>query len=769
MPSRLAPFSNQVTQRRQGAKDLFQKMFMAALRLGVRCALVSAVFTAGVSAQTTDVYGVLTDSLTKQRVPFVNVRVEGTSWGASANNLGFYFIAKLPPGTYEITASSIGYVKVTRTVVLRNVKSYELNFQLPPVPVESEEVLVTAPRKRMELETKATSVHVLERQDLKRVPVAGQQDLLQSLKILPGIVSTSDVSSRFYVRGGAGDQNLFMFDGIRIYYPFHALGIYSVFSTEMVENVEVYTGAFPTGFGGRLSSVVNITARDGRADRLAGRANANFLSTELSIEGPAISTSSFIINARKSISSKTFGDILGQNVPLDFYDGTIKLSTQPGGVQKFDITYLTSGDRLKARSLNDPEYSWRNNGMALSGSGLPSAKMFVNWLIYISSYKASRGGSASGSVSPAATSVKEQGLRANATVYTGPQDLYYFGFDFGFPSLEYSFINRLGLSQTIQNSLLDVSAWVRYQTTLGPLQIDGGFHTEVGALFDGGDPAREIQPRINANYLVVGTWRAKASFGRFSQRMLTVGNEDDVISIFDAWIRVPKDLPPEQADHFVLGLSGSLTEQATMNAEMYYKRYNSLVVYNRDKIESSDPDYIKGTGDSYGAEVTLRSHSPYVDLYAVYSLSWAKINNGGFEYFPRYDRRHHINLMAITHPIKGLTATARWEFGSGFPFSQTVGYFDRLSLDNALPGQFELETGSPYIILGAKNAARLPAYHRLDISFAYAISVLGFDITAGADFLNMYDNKNIFYFDRKTGARVNMLAFFPSATITISY
>ncbi|MDP2884219.1 MAG: TonB-dependent receptor [Ignavibacteria bacterium] len=719
--------------------------------------------------QTTDVYGVVTDSLTKQRVPFVNVSVVGTNWGASGNNLGFYFISKLPPGTYEISASSIGYVKASRTVVLRDIKSFELNFQLPPVPIESQEVLVTAPRKKLDLETKKTSVHVLERHELKLVPVAGQQDLLQSLKILPGIVSTSDVSSRFYVRGGAGDQNLFLFDGIRIYYPFHALGIYSVFSPEMVDNVEVYTGAFPPGFGGKLSSVVNITARDGRADRIAARANVNFLSSEFSIEGPAISKTSFIINARKSISSKTFGDVLGQNVPLDFYDATVKLSTQPGGVQKFDITFLTSGDKLKSRSPLEPEYSWRNNGLAFSGSGLPSAKMFVNWLIYMSSYTASRSSTATGSVTSATTSVKEQGLRVNATVYTGPEDLYYFGFDFGFPTLDYTFVNRLGLNQIIQSSLLDVSAWIRYQTTLGPLQVDGGFHLEVGALFDGSPPEREIQPRLNASYLLAGTWRAKGSIGRFTQRMLTVGNEDDVISIFDAWIRVPKELPTEQADHYVIGISGSLTEQATINAEAYYKDYNSLVVYNRDKIEATDPDYIKGSGQSYGAEVTIRSHSSFVDLYAVYSLSWAKIDNGGLIYYPRYDRRHHINLMAITHPLKGLTATARWEFGSGFPFSQTVGYFDRLTLDNALPGQFELETGSPFIILGSKNAARLPAYHRMDINIAYTFNLLGLDCSVGADLLNVYNSKNIFYFDRKTGERVNMLSFFPSATVTVAF
>ncbi len=720
-------------------------------------------------AQTTDVYGVVIDSLTKQRIPFTNISVVGTLRGAAANNLGFYLIPKLPPGTYEISASSIGYIKGVKTVVVREGKSVELNFELSPIPIQSEEVLVTAPRRRLEIETKTTSVHVLERQDLKQVPVAGQQDLLQSLKILPGIVSTSDVSSRFYVRGGAGDQNLFMFDGIRIYYPFHALGIYSVFSPEVVDNVEVYTGAFPPGFGGKLSSVVNITARDGRADRLAGRANANFLSSEFEIEGPAISKSSFVINARKSISSQTFGNIVGQDVPLSFYDLTAKLSTQPGGVQKFDVTYLTSGDNLKSRNPAEPNYSWRNNGIALSGSGLPSERMFVNWLVYLSSYTANRDESVSGNVTAASTSVKEQGLRANATVYTGPQDLYYFGFDFSFPTLDYSFVNRLGLKQIIQSSLLEVSAWARYSTTIGPMTIDGGLHAEIGSLFDGGDVLREIQPRVNASYLVIGTWRAKASFGRFSQRMLTVGNEDDVISIFDAWIRVPRELKPQQADHYVVGISGNLTEQASVNIETYYKRYNSLIVYNRDKIDASDPDYIQGEGNSYGAEVTLRSHSQYVDLYGAYSLSYAKTNNGGFVYFPRYDRRHHLNLMAIGHPLRGLTTTVRWEFGSGFPFSQTVGYFDRLSLDNALPGQFENETGSPYIMLGPKNAARLPAYHRMDISVVYTVRVIGLEVNVGADFLNVYNNKNIFYFDRRTGQRVNMLSFYPSATLTIAY
>ncbi|MCX6132787.1 MAG: TonB-dependent receptor [Ignavibacteriales bacterium] len=731
------------------------------------CLLVACVGSS--NAQTSDLYGTVTDSLTRQRIPFTNISVVGTTWGSAANNLGFYFISKLPPGTYEISASSIGYVKASRALVVKEGQAVELNFALASVPVLSEEVIVTAPRKQLELETKTTSVHVLERQDLRQVPVAGQQDLLQSLKLLPGIVSTSDVSARFYVRGGAGDQNLFMFDGIRIYYPFHALGIYSVFSPEVVDNVEVYTGAFPPGYGGRLSSVVNITARDGRADKLASRANINLLSSELGIEGPLSSQTSVIVNGRKSISSRTFSNIVGQDIPVSFYDLTGKVSIQASGVSKFGFSFLSSGDNMAARSNLQSDYTWKNNGFAISGSGLPTDKMFVNCVVYVSSYAAERSASIDGNITAASTSVKEGGMRVNATLYTGPQDLYYFGFDFNFPTLRYSFINRLGVLQELAGTPLEVSSWVRYSTVMGPFALDGGFHLQLGYLLSGSDPLREIQPRVNASYLLAGTWRAKASFGRFSQRMMTIDNEDDVLSIFDAWVSLSQDSKPEQADHYVVGISGNLTEQTTLNFETYYKRYNSLSVYNRDKIDVFDPDYIMGSGNACGAELTLRSHFQIVDLYGVYSLGWVRINNGGFFYYPRYDRRHHINFLAVSHPAKGLTTTLKWEYGSGFPFSQTVAYFDRMTFGNLFPAQFETETGSPFIMLGPKNAVRLPAYHRMDIGVGYNFRVIGLDVNAGVDLLNVYNNKNIFYFDRRTGQRVNMLSFYPSATLTVQY
>ncbi len=475
------------------------------------------------------------------------------------------------------------------------------------------------------------------------------------------------------------------------------------------------------------------------------------------------------IDARRSISSQTFSNIVGQNVPVSFYDATIKFSAQPGGVKKFDVTFLSSGDQLRFPGADQPNYSWRNNGFSINGSTLPTEQLFVQWLVFGSDYFAQRDIKESKTIPPLSTSVKHYGMRTSATLYSSPTDLYYFGFEFGIPTMDYSFVNLLGVPQHISSTIVEPMAWVRYLAKVGDAEIDGGLHIEVGSLLQGGILTRDVQPRLNFSYLIVGNWRAKAAFGRFTQRMLTVNSEDDIISLIDPWIRIPDNLPPEEADHYVVGLSGNLSEQTSVNLESYFKHYGSLVVYNKDKTVASDPDFVQGTGKSYGFEIMLRSKIDWVDLYAAYSLSWAELNNQGFIYFPRYDRRHHLNLMAIGRPTKGLSMSLRWEYGSGFPFSQTVGYFDQLSLGQAIPGQFELETGSPYLMLGQKNAARLPAYHRLDANIGYDMTLLGFEISCGVNCLNVYNNKNIFYFDRLTGQRIDMIAFFPSAILSVKY
>lgn len=719
-------------------------------------------------AQGVDIRGVVADSANGEKLPFANVVIAGINKGASTNIQGFYLIANLPPGRYEITASSIGYERQTKFVSIRAGQPVDVNFRLTPKPVEFSEVLVTDQVRRQLTEIN-TSVHVLDQKDIRMVPATVQEDIFRSIRILPGIVSTSDVNSQFYVRGGAGDQNLIVLDGMKIYNPYHAFGIFSIFDSDIIKTTEVYTGAFPPGFGGRLSSVVNMTTRDGKANAISGRANINFLSTKVQLEGPAIDDVTWVASARKSLFSDTFKNFLGKNLPLSFFDAFAKVTVEGEAHGKYGLQGFFSGDDLTSSNPDEPDYSWRNHAIGFTASGLIQDRVFINAVGFENSFTAERDAKNSNNATGASTNVKEIGVRANATLYTDSRDLYFFGFEFSFPSFEYNLVNSFGIPRRLFSSFVDVSTWVRYQTTIGQLQADMGFHIDVGTLFERGSGLEVIQPRLNVSYLLFPDWKAKASYGRFSQNIITVNNEDDIISLFDAWIKIPDALKPEQADHYVVGLEGNIGRNLSTGLQGYYKSYGSLASYNRDKVDAQDPDYANSTGSAYGFETLIRYSIPIVDLYVAYTLGWTTITQNDFTYPPRYDRRHNVNLLGVFHAMENFDITLRWEIGSGFPYSQTMGYYDRLRLTDIFRGSSIGETGKPYAMLGEKNSARLPSYHRLDASATYRFKLASLNGTFGAHIINVYDYKNIFYFDRKTGKRMNMLPFFPSATLSVEY
>ena len=726
-------------------------------------------------AQDVGIRGVVTDSVTNQRLPFVNVMILGTARGASTNSSGFYLIPNLLPGEYEIAASVIGYARKVRHVIVRQGAAISLDFQLTARPVESPEVLITGAREK-EATQVTTSMHLVEQKEVKLIPATVQADVFQSLKMLPGIVSTNDVSSRFFVRGGAADQNLVLLDGLKIFSPFHTMGIFSVFDPDIVQNVELSTGAFPPEYGGRLSSVVNITSRDGRSDRLSGRGSLNLLSSKLLLEGPAMSGTSWLVNARRSTFSDAFKRLVNQDIPVSFYDVFSKFGAQFPGGAKLDLSFLSASDKLNLfqsyqrfgrTQSSQVNYLWRTTAGSGSFSDLVGDRVFVQLSVYYSGYQANRDSSSTQTPSSTANTIKEFGLRGLGTYYTDSRDLCMFGFEFGFPTINYKLINPAGKPLEFNSNFVDGTAWFRYQIHLERWLLDLGIHDDFGSLVAGELGLQSLQPRVDVSYELFGNWKANGAFGLCSQRVVTINNEDEVMSIFDAWIKIPANFPAEKATHFVLGLNGNVNDATSLNIESYYKRYASLFLYNRNKIFASDPDYLTGTGHSYGAEMLLRTRAWGIDLYGAYAMSWTRIDDGSSEYYPQYDRRHNLNLLATVHPISDMDVTLRWDYGSGLPYTASLGYYDRLMLGAWPPFQFE--TGPPYLALGDKNAWRLPPYHRLDASITYRFAFGGLKGAVEGQITNVYDNINVFYFDRNTGAHTDMLRFFPSVSVTLAY
>jgi hypothetical protein len=724
---------------------------------------------AALLAQGVDVRGTVSDSATGEKIPFASVAILGTTKGAASNIAGFYLIPNVPPGKYQIVASSIGYERRTETILVGGREPIVLNFKLVSKPVEFSEIIVTDKAKR-ELTEINTSVHVLEQKDIHMVPIAVQEDILRAITILPGVVSTSDVNSHFYVRGGGGDQNLILLDGMKIYNPYHAFGIFSIFDPDVIKTTEVYTGAFPPGFGGRLSSVVSLTTREGKSTSISGRANMNLISSKLQLEGPITEDIHWLASGRKSLFNESFSRFLNRDAPLSFYDAFLKVTREVSELHSnYGFQGFYSGDELNSKNPDEPDYRWKTVAAGFKATGLIEDRLFVDAIAYENYFEANRDAKQSKIIKGSSTSVHEFGLKANATLYTNQQHLFFFGFEFSFPTLEYNLINSLNVPIRIQRSYVETWTWLRYQATIENLMLDGGIHLDVGDMFQRTVGWEVVQPRLNMSYLLYESWKAKFSYGKFNQNIITVNNEDDVIPIFDAWIQVPTSLRSEESDHVVFGVEGNILPTLSTSIQAYYKNYSALVSYNPYKVDALDPDYINSTGEASGVEVLFRYGIPLVDCYAAYGFGRTTITAGSFTYAPRYDRRHSLNLLTVFHPLEGLDISFRWELGSGFPFTQSAGYYDRLNLGDVFSNNLVRETGSPYAILGDKNGARLPAYHRLDASATYRFHVGDVHGSVGAHIINVYDKKNVFYFDRKTGQRVNNLSFFPSVTLSLEY
>jgi len=730
----------------------------------------------GASAQTprsddvpagADIRGVVADSATGERIPGANVLLGTTGRGASTNNLGFYLISSVSPGTYKVVVSAVGYARRTLTVTVTDGQSQTLNVRLAARVIEGREVVVES-GAIPSLAERSASVHVITPAEVKQLPTVGQQDLLRSLQILPGFASTSDVSARFFVRGGAGDQNLILLDGMKIYNPYHAFGLFSVLDPDIIRNAEVYTGAFPAGYGGRLSSVVNVTTRDGNTSKLSGNASATLLSGKLELDGPLGGDNSWMVSGRSSLLTSSIDRLIPESSPMSFSDlflkGTVGTSTGRFGLRAF-----TSADDVQPTGIEQPDYAWRSTAVSAAFSSLLGDRLYLDATTGYSRSTIAQDPKAGSAVHPQSSKLEEVTFRAEMTTFLEGQNSLFEGFEFNFPSIADSLYARNLYPRLYTDAGLEWTMWVRDEGVTGQLRYDLGVHGDIAQLIDGGPLLQCLQPRITLTWDFGESWLAKASYGVFTQNIITISNEDDLISLFDAWVWLPDRLRPEEARHYVLGLEGNLLPTLATSVQFYLKDFRSITLYNADKVFPDDPDYINGTGIARGVEALLRYGTPVLDVYASYALSAVTVSANDVTYAPRYDRRHTVKATATVHLLEGLDATLRWEYGSGYPFTQSAGQYTRLTLGNIDTDPYADGPGSYAQSLGAKNGARLPAYHRVDAGITYRQAVGMFRASAGLSIINLTDTKNILFYDRASGKTDYMIPFFPTASLTLEF
>lgn len=762
--------------------------------------LTLLLFTAVSYGQAT-IKGFVTDKSNGEAAMFVTVSLEGTSFGGTTDVTGYYTLSKVPAGTYKLTVSSLEYQSISEEITVEAGKVYSRNFQIEPKVIELGGVEVSADRE--EAKTQVTmSMETIRPMDIKRVPsFGGQQDIVQVLQVLPGFVSTGDQGGQLYIRGGSPVQNKVLLDGMIIYNAFHSIGLFSVFDSDIISNADVYTGGFTGQFGGRISSIMDITTRDGNKKEFRGKIGASPFGTKLLVEGPLKKLNedgsgiSYVLSVKRSYleeSSKLFyGYIDEDGLPFNFTDIYGKLSFGGSGGSKFNLFGFSFNDDVRYQALSN--LNWYNNGGGGNFVIVPSGSaVLIKGNFAVSEYS---------------ISLKEEDLPDRSSTING----FNFGLDFkyilGEDDIKYGVevvgvrtdfqtFNPLGVGIRQEDNNTELGGYLAYKKTAGKWLIQPSVRIQYYSSLSVFSP----EPRLGLKYNATEFLRFKGAVGRYSQNLMQANSDRDVVNLFYGFLTAPGNLQPEmimpdgsvreirnslqRANHYIIGFEYDITEKLNLNVEAYYKDFIQVTNLNRNKLfadnldnadvpDALKKDYIVESGPARGIDIMLKFEEKHSSVWLVYSLSDVDRWDGFRWYDPVFDRRHNINFVA-SHAFgkkKVWEASMRWNLGSGLPFTQTQGYYQAPNVTGGIGSDYISANNNQLGVLYAGlNEGRLPAYHRLDLNLRRSWKFndrMNLEVNAGVT--NAYSRENIFYFNRVTNERVNQLPFLPSLGFDLTF
>ncbi len=761
-------------------------------------------FSLTVFSQSANVRGFVYTKDNGEPVLFTNVYLKGTTIGASTDVNGFFSITKIPPGTYTLMISFMGYDSLTESITVKANDIINKKYYLIKGAIQLEEVVLTAEQQSKKEDTKV-SVQKIDPIAINKLPSVGEPDLAQYMQVLPGVVFTGDQGGQLYIRGGTPVQNKVLLDGMIVYNPFHSIGLFSVFDNDIIRNADVYTGGFGAEYGGRVSSVMDISTRDGNKKRISGKVSASTFGAKVLVEGPlkklrddGQGSSSFLFSSKTSYlpqSSKLFYQYVDPaGLPFSFSDHYGKISLNGVNGSKINLFGFNFSDKVDYKNI--ASFNWKSFG---GGSNFVLIPNNSSTLIE-GNFSYSQYGIVAKPISDSARSSNINSFNGGLkfSTFIGKNEIKY-GFEvIGF-STDYKYRDALGLSIDQQAYTTEVAGFVKYKFVSKNKKaiLEPSFRLHYYSSLEEVSP----EPRLAAKYNITDAIRVKFAGGMYSQNLIAANSDRDVVNLFYGFLSGPDNLQDtyspkpgaaqedlntklQKANHLIGGVEFDLFKHIEINIEAYQKRFTHLTNVNRDKLFEDDPqhsqvpdnvkkDFIVETGYVRGADLVIKYDRKRFYFWAVYSLTYNKRWDGFREYFPVWDRRHNLNLVSsyTFGKKKNWEINARWNFGSGFPFTKTQGFFPKLNFNNNLNIDYTTLNGSiGYIPSDSLNSGRLPAYHRLDVNIKYRYKWterVTFEGSAGVT--NSYNRQNLFYFDRITYSRKNQLPFLPSVNFSLTF
>ena len=565
-----------------------------------------------------------------------------------------------------------------------------------------------------------------------------------------------------------------------VYNPFHSIGLFSVFDTDLMRNADIYTGGFGAQYGGRISSIMDITTKDGNKNRLAGKVSTNTFGSKLMLEGPFFKkggNSSFIMSAKTSYLDKsskllyTYIDTAG--LPYSYTDLYGKISVNSSNGSKWSLFGYNYRDKVSYKDVSN--LGWKSGGIGSNFILVPSGNStIIEGAFAYSSYLIRL---EEAIVNPRQSGINGFNLGLNFTTFNADNELQY-GLEVLGYQTDFDFTNATGLLTEQKENSTELSGFIRYKIKTNKLILDPGIR-----IYKYNSIAATFEPRLGAKFLATDNLRFKLAAGKYSQNLVSTNSDQDVVNLFYGFLSAPDNLPDEfkgeevvnglqMANHLILGLEYDISSKIDFNLEGYVKDFTQLTNINKDKLTLSDPDFIVEEGLAKGVDLVLKYNDPKFYFWLVYSLGHITRSGEDIEYNPHFDRRHNVNLVS-TYKFgvqKNWSFDARWNIGSGFPFTQTQGFYPSMDFSDGINTNYTSESGELGIIYAGLNEGRLPWYHRLDIALKKEQKLSKhstFEWNVGVT--NVYNRENIFYFNRIEYKRVNQLPFMPSAGMSLSF
>jgi ferric enterobactin receptor len=743
--------------------------------------------------------GIVRDRESGEALPFANVGIKGTPMGTYTNADGFFTFLRVPSDTATIMVTYIGY-KTGFVFMSPVVPVSNLLIEMEKLTQELKEVVIQGAQEQLMSTNDKISLFKITPQKLATLPNIGEKDVIRSFQLLPGVSAANESSSNLYVRGGTPDQNLLLYDGFTVYQVDHLYGFYSAFNSNAIKDVQLYKGGFDAKFGGRLSSVTEITGKDGNSKGFTMGGEISLLSFNIYAELPIGKRFTSLIAFRRSYQGLLYDKIFKQfneksevrqvsfsgggfrggapstesEVKSYFYDINAKFTYKPSKKDILSLSFYDGTDNLdnSMNVSNSPgggsgfSFNLENSDLTKYGNIGTGFRWTRNWnsrlygttLVSFSNYYSDRNRSNSGTHSGGDSgqgSFNSGVIEKNDLYDISLKSEYSYALNtsnqlgFGLFATDYIISYDFGESDTNmvlkkkQNgSLMGVYFQDKIKFLKSRLTITPGIRTSwfspTGQLY--------LEPRLSGSYNINQYFKFVAETGKYDQFANRVVREDFLTGSRDFWILSDNDkIQVSSAWHYIAGISYE-NKSFLASFEGYYKDIDGITEYSmrfqptREGATYAE-NFFNGKGYATGLEFLVQKKYGDFTGWVSYTLGQAKnqIDVYGLNYFPAsQDVTHEFKCVGM-YDYKQWSFSLVWLFASGRPYTAPDGAYT-VDLLNGMK--------QVYIDFGEKNSSRLPAYHRLDLSVTYRFrdvetkSEWG---SLGLSIFNVYNRRNIWY------------------------